>query len=120
MKEYGVILGGLIKSGKVVYTQLPRPVIINNILKAIQRIYDFEFDYEVFQQCCFQIITAPDIVKNLAEAIKKEFEDRDFSVYIEYGTGEIEHLDERPGLSYGPVLTQVGRSFDKNYKLLPH
>jgi len=118
MKEYGVILGGLIKSDKVVYTQMPRPWIINNILKAIQKLHTF--DYEVFRQQCFQIITAPDAVESLVDTIKKTFEDRDFSVYLEYDTGEIEHLGERPGLSYGPVLTQVGRSFDKNYKLLPH
>ena len=118
MKEYGVILGGLVKSDKVVYTQMPRPWIINNTLKAIQKLHTF--DYEIFQQCCFQIITEPDAVESLVDTIKKTFEDRDFSVYLEYGTGEIEHLAERPGLSYGPVLTKVGRSFDDNYKSLPH
>lgn len=118
MKEYSVILGGLIKSDKVVYTQMPRPWIINNILKVIQRTY--KFDYEVFNQCCFQIITAPGTVESLVDTIKKEFEDRDFSLYLEYGTGEIEYLGDTIGTSYGPVLTQVGRSFDDNYKLLPH
>ena len=118
MKEYSVILGGLVKSDKVVYTQMPRPWIINNILKVIQRIY--EFDYEVFNQCCFQIITAPDVAESLVDTIKKEFEDRNFSLYLEYGTGEIEYLGDTIGTSYGPVLTQVGRSFDDNYKLLPH
>ena len=118
MKEYGVILGGLIKSDKVVYTQMPRSWYINNILTRLQKLH--KFDYEVFQQCCFQIITTPDVVESLVDSIKKTFEDRDLAVYLEYGTGEIEHLGERPGLSYGPVLTQVGRSFDDNYKLLPH
>ena len=118
MKEYSVILGGLVNSDKVMYTQMPRSWYINNILKRLQKSYTF--DYEVFRQQCFQIITEPDTVDNLVDAINKEFEDRDFSVYIEYGTGEIEYLGERPGLSYGPVLTQVGRSFDKNYKSLPH
>ena len=99
---------------------MPRPWIINNILKTIQRLDEFKFEYEVFSQCCFQIITAPDAVESLVDTIKKEFEDRDFSLYLEYGTGEIEYLGERPGLSYGPVLTDVGRSFDKNYKSLPH
>lgn len=118
MKEYSVILGGLVKSDKVVYTQMPRPWYINNILKRLQKLYTF--DYEVFNQCCFQIITAPDAVESLVDTIKKEFEDRDFSVYIEYGTGEIDHLGDTIGTSYGPVLTQVGRSFDKNYKSLLH
>ena len=113
MKEYGVILGGLVKSDKVVYTQLPRPVIINNILKAVQRLY--KFDYEIFRQCGFEIITEPDQVENLVDTIKKSFEDHDLAVYIEYGTGEIDHLGVTPGLSYGPVLTKVGRSFDSHF-----
>ena len=75
MKEYGVIIGGLVKSEKVVYTQLPRPVILNNILKSLQRLYTFE--YEIFRQHGFQIITEPSIVENLVDAIKKAFEEHD-------------------------------------------
>lgn len=116
MKEYGVILGGLVKYDKVVYTQLLRPVIISNILKALQRLYTF--DYEVFRQHGFQIITEPSTVESLVDAIKKAFEERDMPVYIEYGTGEIEHLGPTPGLSYGPVLTEVGRSFDTQFRLM--
>ena len=116
MKEYAVIIGGLVKSEKVVYTQLPRPVILNNILKALQRLYTFE--YEIFRQHGFQIITEPSIVESLVDAIKKAFEEHNLSVYIEYGTGEIEHLGPTPGLSYGPVLTKVGRSFDAQFRLM--
>lgn len=118
MKEYSVILGGLVKPEKKMYTQMSRPWYINNILTRLQKLH--KFDYEIFQQCCFQIITEPDTVESLVDTIKKEFEDRDFAVYLEYGTGEIEYLGDTIGTSYGPVLTQVGRSFDNNYKSLPH
>ena len=111
MKEYGVILGGLVNSEKV-----PPSRVINSILKELQKLY--VFDYEIFRQRCFQIITESSIVENLVDAIKKAFEERDMSVYIEYGTGEIEHLGPTPGLSYGPVLTKVGRSFDTQFRLM--
>lgn len=113
MKEYGVIIGGLVKPDKVVYTQIPPSWYINNILKAAQRLYTF--NYEIFRQCCFQIIVQPDQTTELVDTIKKAFEDHDLPVYIEYGTGKIEHLGATPGLSYGPVLTKVGRSFDSHY-----
>lgn len=111
MKEYGVILGGLVK-----FTEAPHSRVINSILKELQKLY--VFDYEIFRQCCFQIITESSTVENLVDAIKKAFEERDISVYIEYGTGEIEHLGSTPGLSYGPVLTKVGRSFDTQFRLI--